>query len=87
MLTVNPYYPHPPFDPPKAYRDRYDPELLPGPHFRPGDLEQQAALAAIDFQSVARSPETGREAAADNTEAHAEKIRTEWLRRSIGPEV
>ncbi len=57
LLTVNPYYPHPPFDPPKAYRDRYDPALLPGPHFRPNDLQQQAALAAIDFQTVARSPE------------------------------
>ena len=58
LLTVNPYYPHPPFDPPKSYRDRYDPELLPGPHFRPTDLEQQAALAAVDFQTRARSPES-----------------------------
>ena len=57
LLTVNPYYPHPPFDPPMSYRDRYDPKLLPGPHFRPSDLEQQAALAAIDFQTRARSPE------------------------------
>ena len=65
LLTVNPYYPHPPFDPPKSYRDRYDPDLLPGPHFRPSDLEQQAALAAIDFQTRARSPEVVGEVAED----------------------
>ncbi|MHA1554288.1 MAG: sulfatase family protein [Alphaproteobacteria bacterium] len=59
LLTVNPYYPHPPFDPPISYRDRYDPDLLPGPHFRQSDLVQQAALAAVDFQTTARSPEGG----------------------------
>ena len=34
LLSVNPYDPHPPFNPPKRYRDMFDPEAMPGPHFR-----------------------------------------------------
>ena len=55
-LTVNAYDPHPPFNPPRRYRDMFPPEAMPGPHYRPSDLEAQARLAAIDFQSKARDP-------------------------------
>lgn len=57
FLTLNPYDPHPPFIPPKNYADQFDPATLPGPHFRPSDLNQQAALSKIDFQTLSRPPE------------------------------
>ena len=58
LLSVNVYDPHPPFIPPRAYRERFDPARMPGPHFRESDLEQQAKLAGIDFQGEVLRPET-----------------------------
>lgn len=52
MLSVNPFDPHPPFDPPKEFRDRYDPDTLPGPLFRDSDLERQKMFRNICQQSV-----------------------------------
>ena len=54
-LTVNPFDPHPPYDPPWEYYRRYAPEALPGAHFQPGDLALQRRLAeaGVDFQSKA----------------------------------
>ncbi len=57
LLSINIYDPHPPFIPPKVYSDRFDPQQMPGPHFRESDLAQQARLSDIDFQGDARSPE------------------------------
>lgn len=57
FLSVNVYDPHPPFNPPKQYRDMFPPQSVPAPHFQPGDLEQQKYLEDIDFQSKAQSPE------------------------------
>ncbi|HEU5314901.1 MAG TPA: sulfatase-like hydrolase/transferase, partial [Chloroflexota bacterium] len=59
LLSVNPYYPHPPFNPPWEYYRRYDPAALPGPHFRESDLETQRRLAegGVDFQSAPKRPE------------------------------
>ncbi|MDE2867168.1 MAG: sulfatase-like hydrolase/transferase [Chloroflexota bacterium] len=59
FLSVNVYDPHPPFNPPWAYYRRYDPDALPGPYFRPSDLEHQRRLTAsgIDFQSESQRPE------------------------------
>ena len=57
LASVNIYDPHPPFNPPKAYRDMFDPAAMPGPLFRESDLEQQKKLEAVDFQSKGRSPE------------------------------
>lgn len=57
LMTVNYYYPHPPFTPPQSYRDRYNAADLPAPLFRESDLEAQTRLKAIDFQSVVRRPE------------------------------
>ncbi|MGB7347853.1 MAG: sulfatase-like hydrolase/transferase [Pirellulaceae bacterium] len=56
LLNVNIYDPHPPFIPPKAYADQFDPATMPGPHFRESDLQQQAKLAALDFQDEVRTP-------------------------------
>lgn len=56
FASVNIYDPHPPFNPPAAYRDLFDPEDVKPPIFQPSDLAQQQKLAAVDFQSVARDP-------------------------------
>lgn len=57
LASVNIYDPHPPFNPPKRYRDMYDPAAMPHPLFRDSDLEQQRKLEAVDFQSEVRSPQ------------------------------
>ena len=57
LLSVNIYDPHPPFIPPKAYAERFDPALLPGPYFRESDLAQQQKLSGIDFQGEVKRPE------------------------------
>ncbi|RME57512.1 MAG: DUF4976 domain-containing protein, partial [Caldilineae bacterium] len=54
--SVNIYDPHPPFNPPRVYREMFDPAQMPGPLFRESDLAQQQALAGIDFQSLVRTP-------------------------------
>lgn len=52
LLSLNPFDPHPPFDPPKVYLDRYDPSNLPPPLFRPADLERQKAFRDIAQQTI-----------------------------------
>ncbi|MEZ5864018.1 MAG: sulfatase-like hydrolase/transferase [Geminicoccaceae bacterium] len=59
MLSLNPFDPHPPFDPPKAYLDRYDPEKLPPAAFRPHDIERQKAFAGITQQTPEAIDPTG----------------------------
>lgn len=58
LASVNIYDPHEPFNPPAEYRSKFTPEQMPGPLFRPSDLDQQRQLAAIDFQSEARDPDS-----------------------------
>ena len=57
LASVNIYDPHPYFNPPRAYRDLFDPAQMPGPLFRSSDLSQQKELGAVDFQSRGRRPE------------------------------
>ena len=57
FASVNIYDPHPPFNPPQAYRELFDPAAVNAPLFRESDLSQQAKLAAVDFQSEARRPD------------------------------
>ena len=57
LASVNIYDPHPPFNPPQSYRDLFDPARMPGALFRDSDLDQQARLAAVDFQSQGRQPD------------------------------
>jgi arylsulfatase A-like enzyme len=56
LLSINVYDPHPPFNPPLEYRQQFDPAAMPDPLFRPSDLDTQARLAKLDFQSRARHP-------------------------------
>lgn len=57
FASVNIYDPHPPFNPPQAYRDLFDPAQVEPPLFRETDLEQQQKLERIDFQSLAKHPD------------------------------
>ncbi len=52
LMSVNPFDPHPIFDPPQEYLDRYNPEELPLPLFREQDVERQKAFTEIDQQTV-----------------------------------
>lgn len=52
LLSINPVDPHPPFDPPQEYLDRYDPAKLPPPLYRPSDLERQSAFKNVRHQCV-----------------------------------
>ena len=58
FLSVNPFDPHPPFDPPWFYYEQYNSEQLPGANFRHTDLDHQKKLVdlGIDFQSEPKSP-------------------------------
>ena len=58
LLSLNPFDPHPDFDPPWEYYRRFDPASLPGPLFRPSDLEHQRSLREIHFQSAPTDPAT-----------------------------
>lgn len=57
MLTLNVYDPHPPFIPPKAYADRFDPDDMPGPYFRESDFVEQEKLKSVDFQTTSQHPD------------------------------
>ncbi len=57
LMSVNIFDPHEPFDPPQSYLDRFDAEAMSGPLFRDSDLDAQAKLADIDFQTPPRRPE------------------------------
>ena len=48
LMSINPFDPHPPFDPPQEYLDRYDPETLPYPLFRESDIERQKTFRNLD---------------------------------------
>jgi arylsulfatase A-like enzyme len=53
MLNINVFDPHPPFDPPQEYLDKYDPAAMPPPLFQPSDIEHQKRMSALDQQMKA----------------------------------
>lgn len=57
LMSVNCFDPHPQFDPPQEYLDRFDVDSLPGPLFRETDLAAQRRLEKVNFQSRSRRPE------------------------------
>lgn len=57
LMSVNIFDPHPPYDAPGAYADRYDPDQLPEPVFVESDLEHQNRLASHFFQTPAKKPD------------------------------
>lgn len=65
LLSVNPFDPHPPFDPPPDYLARYDPARLPLPLFRESDVDRQRAFRGIAQQSVEAADPSGEMPAAE----------------------
>lgn len=57
LASVNIYDPHPPFNPPKEYREQFNPSEIPEPLFKESDLEQQHRLRQVDFQSKVHTPD------------------------------
>lgn len=57
LASVNIYDPHPPFNPPQEYREKFKSSEMPEPLFKECDLEQQERLSQIDFQSKVRTPD------------------------------
>ncbi|WP_343315048.1 sulfatase-like hydrolase/transferase [Brucella sp. BE17] len=51
MLSINLFDPHPPFDPPKEYMDRVDPDSIPDPIFAHSDIEHQKRFTGVDQQA------------------------------------
>ena len=57
LMSVNPFDPHPPFDPPPEYMDRMDVDAMPMPLFAEHEMESQLAFSGIDHQTrTPRSP-------------------------------
>lgn len=51
LLSVNPFDPHPPFDPSPEYINNYNPEDMPYPLFQESDIEKQKHFKDIDQQT------------------------------------
>ena len=72
LMSINPFDPHPPFDPPQEYLDRYDPKALPYPLFKESDIERQKAFSNIDQHTrQAINPLTSRDE--DSTTSSVER--------------
>lgn len=56
MLNINVYDPHPPFNPPPEYRNKFRAEAMPGPYFKASDLAHQKSLHPVDFQGEVKTP-------------------------------
>jgi arylsulfatase len=50
MFSFNCFDPHHPFDPPKEYLDRYQPDDMPLPRFQPGELDNKPVYQRLDHQ-------------------------------------
>jgi len=51
LMSVNPFDPHPPLDPPPEYLERMDRDTMPMPLFRPEELESQREFRGIAHQT------------------------------------
>lgn len=49
LLSVNVYDPHEPFDPPKAYQERYNAKDMPLPKWKNGELDRKPAIQMQDY--------------------------------------
>ncbi len=80
LASMNLFDPHPPFDPPSDYLARFDPAAMPGPAFRSSDLDAQARLADVDFQTSAMPPDP----AADGRRKAAYHAMIELIDENVG---
>ena len=51
LMSVNPFDPHPPFDPPPEYLERMAIDEMPLPLFREEEMQSQLAFRGIDHQT------------------------------------
>ncbi|MGC9521919.1 MAG: sulfatase family protein [Anaerolineae bacterium] len=51
LMSVNPFDPHPPFDPPLSYLERMDQDAMPLPLFREEEMQSQLRFRGIDHQT------------------------------------
>ena len=57
LMSVNPFDPHPSFDPPAEYLKRMDVGSMPLPLFQPGEMDSQLDFQGVDHQTrEPRSP-------------------------------
>lgn len=60
LLSINLFDPHPPFDPPQEYLDKFDRREMPGPIFVESDIAHQERFKDVDQQArVAIDPRRG----------------------------
>jgi len=59
LLSVNVFDPHPPFNPPKEYLDRYPPQDMEAPLFKPSDIARQKAFSDVSAQATEAVDPTG----------------------------
>lgn len=52
LMSVNPFDPHHAFDPPAEYLERYDPDDVPAPSYRPGELDNKPTFQQVDHQGA-----------------------------------
>ena len=58
LMSINPFDPHPPFDPPAEYMERMDIAEMPLPLFQPEEMSSQLGFSGIDHQTQKpRSPD------------------------------
>jgi arylsulfatase len=51
LLSINMFDPHPPFDSPAAYREKYPTEAMPLPKWRSGELDNKPAIQKYDYEN------------------------------------
>lgn len=49
LMSINPYDPHPPFDPPADYRKHYNADDMPDPKWKEGELDNKPLHHKNDF--------------------------------------
>jgi len=52
LMSVNPFDPHHPFDPPQEYLHRMDIDAMPLPKYRPGELDSKPTFQRVDREGA-----------------------------------
>ncbi len=52
LMSFNCFDPHHSFDPPAEYLKKYDPDDVPAPSFRPGELDNKTEFQRVDHQGA-----------------------------------
>lgn len=52
LMSINVFAPHHPFDPPKEYFDRYDPDKLRDPDYKAGELADKPIFQRVDHDGA-----------------------------------